>query len=44
MINIKMTTELETDNDLRWDVDQKTLEGGGHVHGHASDRDSASAV
>ena len=27
MINIKMTTELETDNDLRWDVDQKTLDG-----------------
>ncbi|KAM5539714.1 hypothetical protein V8D89_006527 [Ganoderma adspersum] len=41
MINIKMTTELETDHDLRWDVDQKTLEGGGHVHGHAKDQDSA---
>ncbi|PIL29262.1 hypothetical protein GSI_09312 [Ganoderma sinense ZZ0214-1] len=39
MINIKMTTELETDHELHWD--QKTLEGGVHVHasvhGHAAD-------
>nr|VWO99486.1 UDP-xylose synthase [Ganoderma boninense] len=41
MINIKMTTELETDNDHELHWDQKTLEGGAHniasVNSHATD-------
>ncbi|KAI1790102.1 hypothetical protein LXA43DRAFT_1083541 [Ganoderma leucocontextum] len=35
MIDIKMTTELETDHDLHWD--QKTLEGGLHTADSAKD-------